>query len=180
MSLFDLVYIARRLYPWLWTTQLPPQKQPLLSFVHRYFFLFFGCTVVCGISFAQSWIEPSTWLWKLLSPNHWTAREVPLSLFLFKKIIYGCARSWLLQSGLLWLREVRALVAVHDLLVAVASCGGWLSSCSNGLSCPAAFGILPGLGIEPIFQHWFFTNKPSRSPFGSLLMSHQGAPPFFS
>ena len=53
-----------------------------------------------------------------------------------------------------------------------SSCSYWalehrLSSCGHGLSCSAAYGNLPGPGIDPVFPAMagrFFTTEPAGKP----------------
>ena len=51
---------------------------PTLFYTHNCpFFFFFFCHVACGILVPQPGIEPAAPAVRVLSPNHWTAREVP-------------------------------------------------------------------------------------------------------
>ena len=61
-----------------------------VSFLSFFFFLFWPHLPVCGILFPQPGIEPRPLAVKTQSPNHWTAREFPLQLFLicsFSKLL---------------------------------------------------------------------------------------------
>ena len=76
------------------------------------FLSFWPCRVTCRMLVPRPGIEPMPPAVEAQSPNHWTAREFPLSfyfllllLFIFKNLfhlfIFGCAGSLLLHVGFL-------------------------------------------------------------------------------
>ena len=80
---------------------------PLFSFVHFLFLLLLHCAA-CGILVPWPGIEPRLLAVRVLSPNHWTAREFPMFLDFHQKCVikylvkYRILNLWLFLLRLAW------------------------------------------------------------------------------
>ena len=180
-------YIHIHIFFYIFTDKLGSN----LLFIYLFIFSFCLPCAACGILVPWPSIKPVSLALGEGSLNHWTTSKVPISDLLknFVYLFFGCAGSWLLQTGfslaaasgssslaaMCGLFEVACLLQILDCRVWRRQSQQQVGSVTvvHRLSCSVACGIIldQGLNLCPLHcqAEFFTTGQPGKSKLGSSL-----------